>query len=763
MIRQCVIASLCLWYGSYASAAEADTTVVENDHVRLVFATKPVPFLRELVQKPSGRNLLAAPANQNLFTIVMSQPKGGNLTVESRDAKQGAIQVERVAKSQRMVIQFTGLGPAGAMRVELTGVLDDAEPIVRWSMIVDNPGQHRIQSVRFPCVTAAPALGNPDDDFIVAPASPGTLIENPAKNWPDHYSLVWQFPGIQSAQFCSYQDQATGLYVASMDTVGFGRELSVSKQKDRYQLCHSYRVEESAATQWRSPYDVAFGVTSGTWQQTADIYKRWAVRQPWCAKTLVQRDEIPNFWKRGPCIHTVEMRTYDGNTHLCNGSYYPKLQEHLRQFREKVDGPVVPLLTGWENHRRWTAGEYFPIFDQDRAKEVLRQIRQDGFSPFVYLSGLFHTFQNEGRDGGELSSWKPYANSLVVDAASGKPKTYLLDESSPNGKSIWKRHSYQWCPAAPDTKTFLRSVLDRTHALGIDVVQMDQAAFGYCSLDACYSTAHGHPPGAGSYPSQSLRALLDDMRKHGKSLSPEFVLTIEELHEEAIPNVDGFHTREYREHFWYHAAPGARGIPLFTYLYHEYAVVYGGEGPHLSKGKSEATVRDMAVNLVTGKTPAASVWSEQSVMAEAHADQFKMLRNHAHLLRTEAQQFLMLGRMLHPLQLDTPSVTLPMPVQREGKWRLEPFGERAVLTSSWQSPQRNIGHCLVNITDARQRVRLQLDTRNAPGWPKAKVDLYRADKPEACEHLLNDVALPQDYVLELAPLEAVFFVIRPAK
>jgi len=82
-----------------------------------------------------------------------------------------------------------------------------------------------------------------------------------------------------------------------------------------------------------------------------------------------------------------------------------------------------------------------------------------------------------------------------------------------------------------------------------------------------------------------------------------------------------------------------------------------------------------------------------------------------------------------------------------------------VLTSSWQSPEGDVGHCLVNITDAKQPVQLRLDTRNAPGWAKADVDLYRAGTPEP---LFRGVALPREYTLDLEPLEAVFFVIRPA-
>ena len=423
-------------------------------------------------------NLLAGAETPSWFALEVSKTQGAPALVLSGQAKQGSVLVEPVPTGHRIRLEYSGLGPAADIAVKIEGHLDKTEPVARWSIAVDNPGRQPLVAVRFPYVAAVPAIGSPGDDFIVAPAFPGVLFENPDKSWPAKYSSRWSFPGTQSVQFLSYQDGTAGVYLASQDTAGHARDLCIAKQGGKeYLLYQKYRLPEEPAAEWRSPYDVVLGVTSGTWQQTADIYKRWAVQQPWCARTLDKRDDIPDYWKQGPCIHTVGVRTYEPKTRVCSGSYYPELAEHLRLLREKIDGPVVPMLASWENHRRWTAGEYFPIFDQQQAKGVLAQIRHNGFRPFVFLSGLFYTFQNEGRDGGDLSGWKRYADSLVIEA-SGKPKTNVLNESSPDKTNTWKRHSYQLCPAAPGTKEFFRSVIDQLHALGIDIVQMDQATSG---------------------------------------------------------------------------------------------------------------------------------------------------------------------------------------------------------------------------------------------------------------------------------------------
>jgi hypothetical protein len=754
MKKACLL--IVTWVGATAyglSETGPGTAVLENARLKIVFEKQTSPVLRELVQKPAGTNVVSADGSP-LFALRFATTNENPLVVDSRQATRGTAETCPDGDGQRVRLTFEGFPSAEGVRVALDGRLAADAPYVRWTIAVDNPGRLPLRTVCFPYVRAMPTLGDPSDDVLIGPAFPGVLIENPAKNWPVKRSVSWGFPGIQSVQFCAYQDRATGVYLASMDTEGYGRSLTVEKQKGAMLLYQEYRLPEEAAARWSGPYETALGGAAGAWQDTADIYKQWAVRQSWCAKTLAQRPDIPDYWKAGPCIHTCEMRTYGTNRH-CSGSYYPVLANRLRSLRERIGGPVVPMLPGWENHRRWTAGEYFPIFDQERAKPVLAQLNSEGFRPFVYLSGLYYTYRNEGRDGGDVLGWEQYADSLVIASETGMPKTNVLNEMTlPGVGGVWRRHSYVFCPAAPGTKAFFRSVIDRLHTLGIDIVQMDQTVSG--GGDVCYSTEHGHPPGPGLYLGQAFRAQLADMRQYGKSLSPNFMLAHEELHEELIPYLDAFHSREHRERWWYRAVPGARGIPLFTYLYHEYAITYGGEGPHAGPSKSPTINRELAVNLVTGKTPAVSVWNNQKAMAKAHPDQIRMLRNHQGLLATEAKQYLMLGRMLHPLAFAAETVSLKI-----GK-SPTPFIEQAVMTSSWQSPDGNVGHCFVNITDKPQRVSLSLDARGAAAWPKADIDLIRAD-PTTRDPLTRGAKLPHAYALELAPLEAAFIVLRPAR
>jgi len=730
--------------------AEEAKLVLETPAATLELARSPAPHIAQLVHKASGTAVVADPADKNLFVVVLEKD-GKSQAIASSQAKRSSAAVEPADGGSKAVLKFSEF-EGSDLSVEVVATCRKGEPLIEWSIRVRAGANARLTTVRFPTVHAVPAIGSPDDDVLVLPALPGALIENPAGNWAVHQSVTLQFPGSLSAQFLAYQDRTAGVYLAGRDAESRPMSLVVAKRQTGFALHHEYVPRVEAGRDWESPYPVVLGVTQGTWHESADLYKQWAARQPWCAKTLPQRDDVPAWWKAGPAVHVFEVRTYDANR-TCNGSYYPKLLEHVRTFRDKIDGPVVPMLAGWENHRRWTAGDYFPIFDQEAARPVLRQLRQEGFRPFFYLSGLFYTFENEGRDASRIPAADGYLEHFVIDSNSGKPKVYSLNESSPNG--TWKRQSYEFCVGDRATEAFFRGVIDRTHGLGVDVLQMDQTVQGAGA--ACYSTAHGPAPGPGLYQSRDFQSLLARLREHGKRLSPEFVLFHEEPHEQLIPYLDGFHVREYYERQWYRSSPGAVGIPLFSYLYHEYAIGYGGDSAGLSPNKSPWLVRCHAVNLVSGRTPGASVWSGQRSALEAHADQIAMLRNHSRLLKTRAQGCLMLGRMLHPLELDVPK--LHYAVYSRGK--KADFEGPAVLTSSWLSPEGNVGHLLVNVSDANQPVSMRLDTRNAPTIAQSDADICRPTSGLDFQPLWRSAALPRETRFELKPLEAVFVEIRP--
>ncbi len=774
-----VVAGSVLWWAispcgreMYCCAEETGPLTLETPVLKLRFQSSPSPHLAQMIHKASGTSLLAEPPSQNLFQIALVESEGQVTTLESSQAKQTTIHQEfggesspnRGPENSRLVLSWSGF-PGLDLRVQATVSATPNDPLTRWTLRVENRSGKRVAWIRFPLIMAVPALGDPQDDVLVLPALPGTLIRNPAAGWSVGYSVSLSYPGNLSAQFLSFQDRSAGVYLASMDCHGHPLGFGVGKRREGMLLYHQWEPLASDQQVWESPYPVVLGVVQGSWHRAADQYKLWAAKQPWCAKTLAQREDIPDWWKQGPMVHVCSVRTYDGQG-VCNGSYYPKLLDHLRSLREKVDGPIVVMLAGWEKHRCWTGGDCFPIFDEAQALPVLAQVRQEGFRPFFFLSGLFYTFRNEGVDPGEIPEAEQFLPHFVIDKQTGRAQVFLLDESSP--KRPWRRFSYQFCVGASATKDFFCGLVDQALARGVDVLQMDQTVAGAGAT--CYSTGHAHPPGPGLYQTQGFHDLLRQMREHGKSKTKDFVLFHEEPHEQLIPLVDGFHVREYYENRWYRSYRGAVGIPLFSYLYHEYAIGYGGDSAGLSPANDRRLVRTHAVNLVTGRTPGIALWGSHQRIFDAHPDQIRMVRNHCRLLKTPAGSFLMLGKMLHPLELEVPRLTSDYPTENP-KAPTRAIEDAAVLTSSWQSPDGRVGHLLVNISETAQRVRVRLDTRNVPGWGLADAALYSSvdsehvpssQLAEAFRPLWKAVPLPQEFVRQLAPLEVVFVALSPS-
>lgn len=744
--------------GRIAMGQMPNSTVLENKVMRLVFGNDPVPYLKEMSHRGGDTLLVAEQEANSLFRISLRKADGTTETLAGNQAGRAAITIPAAEKSRSVSMEFAEF-PNTALRVSIRVELDTDPALSCWSIRIENPDRLELTAVSFPRLNAVPQIGSTGtDDVIVMPAYPGALAVNPGECWSVNSGKELRYPGDMSAQFLAYQDRSAGLFFASRDGGSHPRKLGVWRRADTFEFAHSYELDGDAAAEWECPYPVVLGVTQGTWQDSADLYKRWAVQQSWCARPLTRRDDIPDWFKAGPLIYVCAVRTYAADRTV-SGSYYPKYLEHLNYLREKVDGPIVPMLASWENHRRWTGGDYFPIFDQEQAVPVIARMRAEGYRPFFFLSGLFFTFDNQGVNGGTIPAAEEHLDSYVIDQATGKPAVYTLNESS--GKTDWKRNSYAICVGADFAKPFFRNVIDRAREVGVDVLQMDQTTSG--GGYACSSTAHNHRPGPGCYQTHDFHALLDDMRTYGKSHTPDFVLFHEEPHEELISHLDGFHVREYKEKWWYRSQPGAIGIPLFTYLYHEYSIGYGGDSTPIGARNQLWNARCHAVNLVTGKTPGISVWSNPQQLFDSHPAPLTMVRNHCRLLKTRAVRFLMLGRMLHPYELDVPSQVYRVWTNSGGKGHTEDFSEASVLTSSWLDPDGNVGHIFVNPGEEARTVSLQLDTRNAPESPVANVEIWRSTADGDFQPLWQQAQLPKPLELELAPLEVVCIEIQPGK
>ena len=118
------------------------------------------------------------------------------------------------------------------------------------------------------------------------------------------------YPGGASMQFFGAYDKSAGVYLASRDSEGYSKQLSAHRKDKILELSIRHGLAQTQTTDWSLPYDIAlttFDVSANSgagWEIAADLYRPWAMQQPWCKNSLSQRiqsGDIPK-WLAEPSL-----------------------------------------------------------------------------------------------------------------------------------------------------------------------------------------------------------------------------------------------------------------------------------------------------------------------------------------------------------------------------------------------------------------------------------------------------------------------------
>ena len=231
----CVLPKVVLLSAAWLAAVPASGQIVQNQALRMEFEKSPAPFVSRLVHKGSGQALVASPVDTPLFSVILAKADGPIETIGSDRAAESNIELAQTPIGQKVVIRY-GKFPALDLAAEVTVACDANNPLTLWSIRVQNNTGRRLVAVRFPQLLAVSAIDASDDDCLVLPAYPGTLIENPGGNWRNGQSVTLKYPGELSSQFVAFQDRLAGLYLASMDPAGHPMAFTVARQADGFSL-----------------------------------------------------------------------------------------------------------------------------------------------------------------------------------------------------------------------------------------------------------------------------------------------------------------------------------------------------------------------------------------------------------------------------------------------------------------------------------------------------------------------------------------------
>jgi hypothetical protein len=646
--------------------------------------------------------------------------------------------------------------------------IDENAPYLRFHLQVINETTMAIRSINFPFLILTPQLGmSCDDDRILLPKEDGQLLGSPMLHHWERFGgrgedQRYFYPGEGrqspeglSAQVLAYYDAMGGFYLGTHDGGGNVKKLGPIWLHDQSEYGIDFTpvhwFPEVPHKNLEIPYETVIGCFSGDWQDAAAIYKRWALDQSWCSKKLSERSDVPDWIKKGAFFFNFRLRFQEGGD-----SFLDQVPEFLSRWRRAIGAPLIAMMCGWEKIAEWAGPDYFPPYGgHDRFKRMCGMLRQLAIRPFPFgLSGLKLLLRRKITAASpqpelqiDYDNWEALStkySDCVVRQANGE---VLLDSQVDAWDGI---HAYA-CVATDQARCQLyEACLTLVELYQAQVAQVDQILGG--STPACYSPHHGHDPGRGQWQIKALKRIYGEVRRDCKRLDPEFALSQEWISEPFIQALDLYHGRNYDQ------PRGLIGVPLFSYLYHEFIPCFGGDWMSFLPD-NPCGIYYHAVNLVNGNLPAGcpqSMWTSVRNASPEEADPaiLRMARN-ASAMFLAFPEFFVLGEMLRSTPLEVPPITVHF-VGLPFGWKRRPLTVPCVLHGGWKSPDGCHGYIFANICSETRSFPFSVGAHDLDG----PVDLSIGRNGSSPDAVASGVKLPHVVDLTLEPQDTVLLIIK---
>lgn len=690
-----------------------------------------------LIDRASRQEFIAAAASQPLFRVVLTQPSAGRQRSLTADDF-ADVAVARTGPDA-LAWHFAkpddlALGVTVTMRADKAGM-------VRLGATVSNDSEWAVSGLDLPVMVHPARLGtDAGDDHLVLPWADGSVLPAPGAHSQTRNAV---YPREAFTQFTAFYDPTAGMYLAAYDTEGHCKRWTLRTQADTsVEMGLRHLRPEVPAQRFELPYEVAIGTFRGDWRDAAERYRAWAAKQWWCARPLTARDDIPAFLKHGSGILIASVNSAAAREKLF-GAGLERLPEVLTAYRQRTGlAHLVFVPYGWENRGTWAGINYLPAVPSDQAwTRAAARLHEQGDRLAFLTSGFWWVVKRQASGNGPAfddTAQFERLREMVIQQPDGTP--FLVDNYATVGQfGDWRGLSAALCHGSPDACRTLRGAFLGVARLGVPLISFDQE-IGGGQAAPCYSTTHGHPPGYGNWMWTGFRDLCAEILRQGKPMQPELGLFMENVSELAIPWMSTYWSRQFGEVD--HGAVGARGVGLFSYLYHDYVTAIGaacvqGQGLHGTRPHPGLRRYVLANNLVRGLIPGPFLsdvplepqggW--QSEIAPAY---FAYCQPYARFA-----DYLLLGRSSRPPALQCADVELwyyrqdatGEPLRPGGpKVRKVPIALPAVVAGRFEAPDGSFGTVLANSTTDPQEVTLMfapdprpLQVLNSAGSELARV------------------------------------------
>lgn len=608
-----------------------DRLSLENEFLRVTLRAGPRSAgVEEFFSKSQGRNLTSKDSRVPPFQVDLY--RGGKpITLDPAQAEGNFL-----AKTDSQTVELRSEFPGYGLTVRQSVRLKPGSPTASVSMRFKLTGKgYRIGVARMPGIGLS--LNTGPEAAVVLPIADGALLENPTEHLRDGVKRSYNYPGLASAQMMAAYDGRGGVLCYAADGQGDFKQLTLMRYGKLLILTFENVVYHLDPPDIVVPYSVELGAFEGGWQRAADLYKQWARKQDWCRAPLHGRNLPADL---AATSFSLGLNLREGGMDAKATNRIAEIPAVVRGWRDGLAMPVNAVLLSWEKHGPWIAPDYFPPYGGDAAfRGLVDSLHRQGQHVMAYLSGYNVTLDKTARHGAPaFRADPPNRKALEAAAIVGQDGNILTQGRAQEGTGMLAI----LCPSTALARRTVAEAFAKLRAYGVDRVQIDQVVGG--GTPPCFSTRHGHPPAGGNSMYRSTVRLLDSLA----GMDPAAVISLEEPGELFIPHVHQFHVREYMENYWPRDEDGVAGVPLFNYLYHEFAMGYGGDSAPISQEGEDPSVAiyAQAINLIQGRTPAAAVWMKVIPYGRVNGAQRKFMQDAAALWKGRAGEYLREGEML---------------------------------------------------------------------------------------------------------------------
>ncbi len=657
---------------------------------------------------------------------------------------------------------FTVDGTPLNVDVHVTIEVKDDSPLSNWTISIINNENITIEAINFPSISGLGQISlDPELDFLVYPSMSGLLFQNPLSNFVTDRGWGWElyYPSAYSTmQFIGYYgiSPAAGLYIAAYDRDGNSKYFDFSKPNLSWlhtKIAHIPEFGEGSG--YLSGYSSIIGVFSGDWYDAAQIYRSWALHQPWASQgPLATRSDIPAWYSSAG----IRQWIYTHPGCLTDANPFSIVPEVMNDTATYLGHAAIASWVGWERHGWYL--EYPEVFPP-----------KEGWDPFRQAIRTTHESENRIHFIANTTSYSSYTSSW-----SGAEPYACRDRFGnyfdPNSFSECGVTTtfYRMCPATSFWQGKLNFLLSTMAQEGADVIQLD--GFPIFGPQPCVDPAHAHPKGGGAWWYNNYRQIFSDFKIGARQTNPDLILSSEGMAENYIPLVDNF-----QDPFTTGWSPNSvissfqeplkvQLIPLWHAVYHDYAFLDSGIGFFSRNAPTGAIgygdyrdfyVRGFGLALIWGEMPDTWYADEKisSLNEQAERDMANYLRRIVDARTGYAQQYLVYGRMLKPPALNVPLFRINgaqnIPYSHDN---YPAFDSPAVLSSVWMAPSGEVGYIFTNISGQSVTFNITISPSEISLPSSGPYDVIQ-NRNGSQSSLFTGVNLPQTLSIQIGPLDVL--------